>query len=148
MKGHYNTFLQEVFNEEKIFGDEGQATAMEKNLGRYNFRPNFSFKSATERTRYQGMFHRRQKQSADKEWKFHCPFCRLPIEFCIAAIPAEPTSNRAQNVIVQEIRQYNCRRSLLNAKAIKPSLIGMLRQVKTVFILIYQCDDLHKSQKV
>ena len=37
LKGHYNTFLQEIFNEEKIFGDEGQSTAMEKNFGSATF---------------------------------------------------------------------------------------------------------------
>ena len=74
LKGHYNTFLQEVFNEKKIFGDEVQPTAMEKNLGRCNFCPNLSFKSTTERTRHESMFHLQQKQSADKEWKFCYPF--------------------------------------------------------------------------
>ena len=49
-KGHYNTFIQEVFNEEKIFGDEVQPTAMEKNLGRCDFCSNFSFKPATNKT--------------------------------------------------------------------------------------------------
>ena len=37
MKGHYNIFLQEVFNEVKIFGDEGQPTAMEKILAGATF---------------------------------------------------------------------------------------------------------------
>ena len=81
LKGHYSTFLQEIFNEEKIFDNEGQPTAMEKNLGRCNFCPDFSFKSATERTRHQSMFHARQKQSADKEWKFHCPFAGCQLSF-------------------------------------------------------------------
>ena len=81
LKGHYNTFPQEVFNEEKIFSAEGQPTAMEKNLGRCNFSQNFSFKSATERTRYQSMFHCRQKQSADKEWNFRCPFAGCQLSF-------------------------------------------------------------------
>ena len=74
LKGHYNTFLQEVFNEKKFFGDEGQPTAMEKNLGRCNFFLNLSFKSTTERTRHESMFHLQQKQIADKEWKFCYPF--------------------------------------------------------------------------
>ena len=91
LKGHYNTFLQEVFNEEKIFSDEGQPTGMEKNLGRCNFCPNFPFKSATERTRHQSMFHRRQKQSADKEWKFRCPFAGCGLSFAL-----QPSLSRHQ----------------------------------------------------
>ena len=90
LKGH-NTFLQEVFQEENIFGDKGQPTAMENSLGRCKFCSNFSFKSATERTRHQSMFHRRQKQSADKEWKFRCPFAGCGLSFVL-----QPSLSRHQ----------------------------------------------------
>ena len=57
---------------------------MEKNLGRCNFCPNFSFKSATEKTRHQSMFHhQKKKQSADKEWKFCCTFTGYQLSFAL-----------------------------------------------------------------
>ena len=42
MKGHYNTFLEECVRPEKKYGDQGQPTAANQNLGKCNYWPNFS----------------------------------------------------------------------------------------------------------
>ena len=119
LKGHYNTFLQEVLNEEKIFSDEGQPTAMKKNFCRCNFCPNFFFKSATERARHQSMFNHWQKQNAGKDGSFTV---LLQVANWVLHRSHPWADIKLLNVIEQEICQYSCR-SLLKAKAIKPSLI-------------------------
>ena len=70
------------------------------------------FLSNQQLTRHQSIFHRWQKQRADKECKFCCPFASYQVSFA---------SQPSINVIVQEICPYSCRRSLLNAKVIKRS---------------------------
>ena len=109
-KGHYNTFIQEVFNEEKIFGDEVQPTAMEKNLGRCDFCSNFSFKPATNKTS-----KHIPSLAKTKGWQ------RMQVLLSLCKLPVSFASQPSINVIVQEICPYSCRRSLLNAKVIKRS---------------------------
>ena len=60
-KGHYKAFLEECLNEEKTYGDSGEATANTKNLGSYEFFPSYSIKSKTEKERHYSLFHRRKR---------------------------------------------------------------------------------------
>ena len=132
LKGHYNNYLQEVFNEEKSFGYEDQPTAMEKNLGRCNFCPHFSFKSATERTRHQSMFHRLQKQIDDKEWKFRCPFAGWQLGFA-----SHPSLSWHQTAERHRARDSPVQLQKIPSKRKSHQTISdMLRQVKTIFTLI------------
>ena len=43
--GHYDTFLQSCIRQEHTFGDSGQPTAEQKNLGKCKFCPSYYFKS-------------------------------------------------------------------------------------------------------
>ena len=74
--GHYNTFFQECINQQKRYGDVGQPTAVEKQLGVCDFCPSFAFKSKTEKEKHNGIFHRRQKLPARKpnDKLFKCIF--------------------------------------------------------------------------
>ena len=64
--GHYNTFFQECINQQKRYGDVGQPTGVEKQLGVCDFCPSFAFKSKTEKEKHNSIFHRRQKLPARK----------------------------------------------------------------------------------
>ena len=78
-KGHFKSFLEETINPEKVYGDKGQPTAEEKKLGSCSVCPNWAFKSKTEKTRHQNVFHRKdtpkaQQKENEQQKEFFCPF--------------------------------------------------------------------------
>ncbi|CAB4044267.1 PREDICTED: uncharacterized protein LOC105443326 [Paramuricea clavata] len=91
-RGRFNTFLQEEINPEKRFGDEGQHTADNADLGKCAYCPAFSFKSKTEKDRHLGMFHRRQRLNVQTTGKaFKCNY-----EGCGKTFESQPSLSRHQ----------------------------------------------------
>lgn len=91
-KGRFNTFLQEHLNPQKRFGDKGQPSADENDLGQCEYCPSFSFKSKTEKNRHMGMFHRRQSLNTRATGKaFKCNY-----EGCGRTFGSQPSLSRHQ----------------------------------------------------
>ena len=72
--GHYKTFLEECVNENPQFGDYGQPTSAEKELGACERCPGYKFMSTTEKQRHYSLFHRRQTGPISNEKIFECQF--------------------------------------------------------------------------
>ena len=93
--GHYNTFLQEILNKKKRYGDSGQPNAEDADLGMCSFCPSFAFKSKTEKERHTSMFHRRQKAPSKPSSKvFKCVF-----EGCGKTFNSQPSMSRHQTTL-------------------------------------------------
>ena len=73
--GHYETFLKSCLTTEHKYGDWGQPSKTEKDLGECTKCPMYSFSSKTEKKRHIGVFHRRQKDKADKPPNQKCNVC-------------------------------------------------------------------------
>ena len=80
LKGHYNTFLQEVLNEEKSFSDEGQPTAMKKIFAGATF-VNFFFKISNWKNKTSKHVPSLTKTKCWQRWKFHCPIAGCQLSF-------------------------------------------------------------------
>ena len=76
IEGHYDTFLQSCIRKEHTYGDSGHATkCRRKNLGKCKFCRSYYFKSKADKTRHNGMFHRRQRREYVQA-SFSCEVCQ------------------------------------------------------------------------
>ena len=70
--GHYKTFLKKPNNENPQFGDYGQPTSTEKQLGACEGCPAYQFSFATEKQRLYSLFHCRQTGPLQNAKDFVC----------------------------------------------------------------------------
>ena len=124
--GHYNTFLQETINGNKIFGDKGQPAAEENKLGTCEICPNYAFKSKTETDRHKSLFHRREKKSTENTRKIICEF-----EGCDKEFTSQSSLSRHQSSNKHQARDQKdkTKKPAKSKKKNYNTILDMIRQV-------------------